>query len=356
MMMLSATRVGALSHGREPLGFATGDANLHRYVGNSPTNYNDPSGLDRISMTTDGAGNTILWYVPEKWIWRGDSQRKFIGVLKSINNEDFVFRDGRYVPLAKVKHEVEDAFYTTSDWTKWFKDNLVDLSSPTGKNLSIETGAWASNHNDFATGTQQMKDMAWTAVEWNAGAAFNVTSIQSIEAFVTARRATYVGDCKTAGVAATMGRVPGTPITKAELGALAKSIANRTVEFPGFGKRQVEIITDPAFVADKLPKNAGAGFWIDGKTGRVAILLRENATRYEVMHEWLHFMHFGRDVDRYRRMPDLLKEQFIFSRIRKYYWDTLSAVEKQNAIENIVKRFPGQSIDDWPKWADQWKH
>jgi RHS repeat-associated protein len=30
----------------DPLGFAAGDGNLTRYVGNSPTNWNDPSGLD----------------------------------------------------------------------------------------------------------------------------------------------------------------------------------------------------------------------------------------------------------------------------------------------------------------------
>ena len=30
----------------DPLGFAAGDVNLYRYVGNSPVNYNDPTGMD----------------------------------------------------------------------------------------------------------------------------------------------------------------------------------------------------------------------------------------------------------------------------------------------------------------------
>ena len=38
------SRTGAFI-GQDPIGFAAGDANLYRYVGNSPTNFSDPSGL-----------------------------------------------------------------------------------------------------------------------------------------------------------------------------------------------------------------------------------------------------------------------------------------------------------------------
>ena len=34
---------------RDPLGFAAGDVNLYRYVGNEPPNFNDPFGLVDIS-------------------------------------------------------------------------------------------------------------------------------------------------------------------------------------------------------------------------------------------------------------------------------------------------------------------
>ncbi len=30
---------------QDPIGFQAGDPNLYRYVGNSPTNFTDPSGL-----------------------------------------------------------------------------------------------------------------------------------------------------------------------------------------------------------------------------------------------------------------------------------------------------------------------
>ncbi len=45
---------GSLAGG-DPLGFAAGDTNLYRYVGNSPTNFTDPDGLQRspLSQPTD---------------------------------------------------------------------------------------------------------------------------------------------------------------------------------------------------------------------------------------------------------------------------------------------------------------
>ena len=39
------SRVGLGLFSQDPIGFAAGDANLYRYVGNSPTNFRDPTGL-----------------------------------------------------------------------------------------------------------------------------------------------------------------------------------------------------------------------------------------------------------------------------------------------------------------------
>jgi RHS repeat-associated protein len=51
----------------DPIGFAADDTNLRRYVGNSPTNWNDPSGLDRSGAIDTGwnpieilVGGTII--------------------------------------------------------------------------------------------------------------------------------------------------------------------------------------------------------------------------------------------------------------------------------------------------------
>lgn len=40
----------------DPIGFAGGDANLYRYVGNSPVNYTDPSGMIAVVPILIGAG------------------------------------------------------------------------------------------------------------------------------------------------------------------------------------------------------------------------------------------------------------------------------------------------------------
>ncbi len=44
----NGTGSAVLQHEYAPLGFAAGDANLYRYVGNSPTNFTDPSGLSPV--------------------------------------------------------------------------------------------------------------------------------------------------------------------------------------------------------------------------------------------------------------------------------------------------------------------
>jgi RHS repeat-associated protein len=53
--------------GEDPLGFGAGDGNLNRYVGNSPTNYTDPSGEEpedfwnRVDQSIAGAANTLTF-------------------------------------------------------------------------------------------------------------------------------------------------------------------------------------------------------------------------------------------------------------------------------------------------------
>jgi hypothetical protein len=44
----TCTRLGTMS--QDPIGFNAGDANLYRYVGNGPTSYVDPSGLNRVKV------------------------------------------------------------------------------------------------------------------------------------------------------------------------------------------------------------------------------------------------------------------------------------------------------------------
>lgn len=48
MVIVNMIGAAVWRHGQDPLGFAAGDANLYRYVGNSPTNFTDPSGLSPV--------------------------------------------------------------------------------------------------------------------------------------------------------------------------------------------------------------------------------------------------------------------------------------------------------------------
>lgn len=45
--------------GADPLGFAAGDTNLYRYVGNSPTNFTDPDGLQKSPLSKPTDPNAI---------------------------------------------------------------------------------------------------------------------------------------------------------------------------------------------------------------------------------------------------------------------------------------------------------
>ncbi|MCO8124103.1 RHS repeat-associated core domain-containing protein, partial [Stieleria sp. TO1_6] len=57
---------------QDPIGFAAGDANLYRYVGNGPTNATDPSGLKDPSVTTQTFGphdNNRVIHAPGPGQW-----------------------------------------------------------------------------------------------------------------------------------------------------------------------------------------------------------------------------------------------------------------------------------------------
>ena len=57
------SRVWLGSFSKDPIGFAAGDANLYRYVSNSPTTHTDPSGLEEASIGP-APNPTPWWKVP----------------------------------------------------------------------------------------------------------------------------------------------------------------------------------------------------------------------------------------------------------------------------------------------------
>jgi hypothetical protein len=69
-------------------GFAAGDTNLYRYVGNAPTNFTDPSGEQFGLGWGDYSGGMLKWYIddtpPE--IARVAIAKQFRGLIPVINN------------------------------------------------------------------------------------------------------------------------------------------------------------------------------------------------------------------------------------------------------------------------------
>jgi hypothetical protein len=57
--MKSRNRLESFS--KDPIGFAAGDANLYRYVGNQPTTKTDPSGLEQVEIE-------VITFIPFDWV------------------------------------------------------------------------------------------------------------------------------------------------------------------------------------------------------------------------------------------------------------------------------------------------
>ena len=173
----------------DPIRYDAGDVNLYRALGNGVTNRLDPSGLDRIDRIQAG-NQTHLWYVDEKFI--GSDKKFFVGVLVTINGEEFARRyvggQPLYVPLAKVNSTTGFWESTPSNWDQWFCDNAASVNEPSIKNLQMQEGISRSNWDDLATGQKQIQGLAETAIYWNAGAGFNATPTAAANRAVAAAR------------------------------------------------------------------------------------------------------------------------------------------------------------------------
>jgi len=130
--------VDAVWSSQDPLGFGGGDTNVSRYVGNSPTNYTDPTGLDYIKSVELDDGTVSLFYVDEQGIFRKDARSKFIGIYDPNNPDQTVTRDGKVVFYQDVVDEVHDWGSTTDDWDAWFAKHQKNFSASTALNLQNE--------------------------------------------------------------------------------------------------------------------------------------------------------------------------------------------------------------------------
>ncbi len=105
----------------DPIGFAGGDPNLYRAVGNNPQNRLDPSGLSEIVLERlpDGRRDAV-YYVPEFIGWNVSGFRTWVGTHDPQTGR--VYRGDRSVPLARVQQLGHGSLGSTPNWPQVFRD------------------------------------------------------------------------------------------------------------------------------------------------------------------------------------------------------------------------------------------
>ncbi len=111
---------------RDPLGFAAGDVNLYRYVGNNPVSYVDPFGLFGEGLRAGGDypghsdfyGNDLFWYNAEDvdprtspWNYRGGgTARHFRNITDVERNLIDAINAGNINCMQRLLHQGQDYF------------------------------------------------------------------------------------------------------------------------------------------------------------------------------------------------------------------------------------------------------
>ena len=86
-----------------------------------------------------------MFYVPQKWFWRGDGPAQYVGKLVNMNGDPYVMRhiNGQdyYVPLAKVQEITGFWNCAPSDWREWIVANNIrsgdDLFREAGRHNNV---------------------------------------------------------------------------------------------------------------------------------------------------------------------------------------------------------------------------
>ena len=100
----------------DPLGFGAGDANVYRYVGNSPTNYSDPSGEVFQALIPVAAG-----LGPIGWVTLGVGVTLIVVGAAYLQNREAINTD-----IARICDRLTD-----TGWNPDFDPNNINNSNPT---------------------------------------------------------------------------------------------------------------------------------------------------------------------------------------------------------------------------------
>jgi RHS repeat-associated protein len=121
----------------DPMGFAAGDANLYRYVGNAPTNATDPSGLKHAwnTIANDAVYQTYLNnYIPSELVLLGgalndvaDSYKQLAGDINAWLNGNLQLPNGIYGDIEDLSSDQQTAV-TQYSALVWYRILVADYS------------------------------------------------------------------------------------------------------------------------------------------------------------------------------------------------------------------------------------
>lgn len=84
-------------------------------------------------------------------------------------------------------------------------------------------------------------------------------------------------------------------------------------------------------------EKAGAGAqFVRFKDGSAGLLLRPNATRYQIAHELRHYENWLADPEAYAKLSKLAREEYVFDALQKSnHWRLFNDAERQHALDYI---------------------
>jgi hypothetical protein len=114
-----------------------------------------------------------------------EGTKTYLGVLRIIDGEIFVFRSGKYMTLAKLE-AAADSLWEDQDtnWNNYFKEKGWDPNDDSKFSKDFRGGLLGSTPSDYARAKEVIYGLAMEAILWNAMAATNVAgSAFSVDAF-----------------------------------------------------------------------------------------------------------------------------------------------------------------------------
>ena len=135
---------------QDPIGFKGGDVNLYRYVGNSPTNFIDPSGLAKRDRTDEFRKMGVKNGVPKDYIERlidlANNQKKLYslagGQCESWTDAFIQVTNGNkgIKSLMQQQYGIPDGFI-------WSGHAVILVTFDDGSQMQIDNGGVAANSN-----------------------------------------------------------------------------------------------------------------------------------------------------------------------------------------------------------------